>query len=80
MPYVVLRMRAPPAGSPAERYTAAARDVSNGVRRAKKSTPKSLTLVFTRVIFRVIIGLGWEGSLSLEFALYLVLIPPGGPP
>ena len=56
-------------GSPVGWYSAAVRDVSNGLRYAKKSSFKFPNFIYTLDLFRIINGLGWEDSFSLlDFA------------
>ena len=46
-------------------YTAAVRDVSKGLRCAKKSPFKSPNFIYTHDLFSIINGLGWEDSVAL---------------
>ena len=60
------------AGSPVDWYTSAVRDVSKGLRLAKKGSFKFPNFIYTQDLFRIINGLGWEDCFSkLAFVSFL---------
>ena len=59
-------------GSPVDWYTPAVRDISKGLRLAKKCSFKFPNFLYTQDLFKIINGLGWEDTFSLlAFTSYL---------